>query len=179
MLTQKSPLFLAFPANAIAAPLQKLQDRLALPGPRTPRHQLHLTLRFLGKLNNSQLNSLLKQLPRMQLPQCQLTLNQLGGFTRSKTVWIGPKHIPESLMSFYQDLNNRCGSLKLAPPHKAYRPHITLFRPHNLAELSALPAITPISYHLTQLALYRSIPSAQGSDYEILESWALNEQTSD
>ena len=171
MTTDAPRLFLAFPADKLAVSLNQLQDQLALPGRRILSHQFHLTLRFLGTLTDTQSTSLLKQLPQMQLPRFELPLNQLGCFTRANVVWIGTNQVPEALMSLYQEINNRCGSLKLGPPHKAYRPHITLFRHPCLPEL---PTITPIIYRPTKLCLYRSMPNEQGPHYEILESWELN-----
>lgn len=171
MANGDNQLFLAFPADTVAAQLHQLQDRLALPGRRIPSRQFHLTLRFLGALNDTQSTSLMKQLPRMQLPRFTLELNQLDCFSRAKVVWVGPTQVPEALQALYQELNNRCGALKLDPPHKAFRPHITLFRHDCVVEL---PPITPIRFQPTQLCLYRSIQSEQGPHYEILASWELN-----
>ena len=171
LTTDTARLFLAFPADELAVALNQLQDRLTLPGRRIPSRQFHLTLRFLGTLSVIQSTSLMKQLPQMLLPTFTLELNQLNCFPRAKVVWVGPTHVPDALSRLHDDLTLRCSALRLGPPHKAFRPHITLFRHHCAVEL---PPITPIRYQPSRLCLYSSIQSEQGPHYEILESWPLN-----
>lgn len=165
-------LFLGFPATFLATPLSHIQDKLSLSGRRIPPEQLHMTLRFLGDLTERQYNSLLSQLPTMELPRFTLSLEQLGCFPRASVVWIGPTEVPATLVALNQELNNRCGSLKLTPPHRAYRPHITLFRHPCLPEL---PAITPLIYRPSELCLYQSIHTEQGPYYRIQARWPLKD----
>lgn len=174
MTTETARLFFAFPADALSEPLLRLQAQLALPGPPIPAHQFHLTLRFLGTLSARQCGSLLKQLPRMNLPRFTLELNQLGCFTRARVVWVGPTQIPQALTELHQDLTRRCGALRLGPTHKAFRPHITLFR-HSAS--GDLPEIAPILYRPSQLCLYSSSRTEQGPSYRILASWPLQGPT--
>lgn len=170
MASDDKRLFLAFPAEELAMMLNPLQDRLALPGRRIPSRQFHLTLRFLGALGPPQSTSIIKQLSQMRLPRFTLELDHLDCFPRAKVVWIGPTRVPEPLSRLHDELTLRCSALRLGPPHKAFRPHITLFR-HDCAV--KLPSITAIHYRPTRLCLYSSIQSEQGPHYEILESWPL------
>lgn len=170
MTSDNTRLFLAFPAAELAGALNPLQDRLALPGRRIPSRQFHVTLRFLGALSTSQSTSLRKQLTQMRLPRFTLELDQLDCFPRAKVVWIGPSRVPEPLSRLHDELTLRCSALRLGPPHKAFRPHITLFR-HDCAV--ELPSIPPIHYRPTRLCLYSSVQSEQGPHYEILASWPL------
>ncbi|GHA25303.1 RNA 2',3'-cyclic phosphodiesterase [Oceanisphaera arctica] len=167
-----SRLFLAFPADDQAPALSRLQDRLALAGRRIPASQFHLTLRFLGPLTPVQSGSLLKQLPKMRLPAFTLELDRLGSFPRAKVVWIGPSRVPFALSTLSDELAARCAALKLGPPHRAFRPHITLFRHDSTQEL---PPITPIRYRPSRLCLYSSTLSEQGPNYHILQSWPLTD----
>ncbi|MGO4999248.1 RNA 2',3'-cyclic phosphodiesterase [Oceanisphaera sp. W20_SRM_FM3] len=172
-------LFLAFPAAELTAPLcqlqEGLQEQLALPSRRIPASQFHLTLRFLGQLNATQHHSLLRQLPTLTLSGFTLQLDKLGYFPSANVLWLGPSEVPQALSDLYQDLLLRCASLRLAPPHKAYRPHISLYRQTELSDLSALPSISPIIFRPRQLALYSSVPSALGHDYHIEASWPLTD----
>ena len=178
-MTDDTPLFLAFPTTELTVPLGQLQERLQaqlfLPERRIPASQFHLTLRFLGQLNATQYNSLLRQLPTLTLPSFTLQLDQLGYFPGPNVLWLGPSVIPQALSDIYQDLLLRCASLRLAPPHKAYRPHISLYRQTALPDVAALPNINPIIFRPRQLALYRSVPSALGRNYHPEASWPLVE----
>lgn len=171
-MSETQRLFLGFPATSLATPLGLIQDKLSLSGRRIPQEQLHMTLRFLGNLTERQYTSLLSQLSTMALPRFMLRLEQLGCFPRANVVWIGPTTVPVELTTLYQELNNRCGSLKLAPPHRAYRPHITLFRHPCLPEL---PAITPLIYRPSELCLYQSTHTEQGPYYRIQSRWPLKD----
>ncbi|MFP2771046.1 RNA 2',3'-cyclic phosphodiesterase [Oceanisphaera sp. KMM 10153] len=172
MTSKNNRLFLAFPAEALAPELTRLQRRLALPGRRIPPEQLHLTLRFLGPLTQTQSDSLLKQLPKIRLATFELKLDRLGCFPRARVVWIGPSRVPPGLSALSDELAARCASLKLGPPHRAFRPHITLFRHDSTQEL---PPITPIRYRPSRLCLYSSTLSEQGPEYHILQSWPLTD----
>ena len=178
-MTDDSRLFLAFPAAELVEPLSRLQTQLQTqlrqPGRRLAASQFHLTLRFLGQLNATQYHSLLRQLPTLSLPSFSLALDQLGYFPGANVLWLGPSQVPSALSDLYQDLLRRCASLRLAPPHKAYRPHISLYRQTELLDVAKLPSISPIEYRPRQLALYRSVPSAVGSNYHIEASWPLLE----
>ena len=167
-----SRLFLAFPADELAPALSRLQESLGLAGRRIPARQFHLTLRFLGPLSHIQSRSLLKQLPQIRLAAFELALDRLGCFPRAKVVWIGPSRVPPALSALSDELAARCAALKLGPPHRAFRPHITLFR-HDTPQ--ALPPITPIRYRPSRLCLYSSTLSDQGPNYHILQSWPLTD----
>lgn len=163
-------LFLAFPADEIAEPLSQLQDQLVWPGRRISAGQFHLTLRFLGALTPAQADSLLRQLTQLTLPAFSLRLDQLGFFPKAQVLWLGPSQVPTPLSELYQELLLRCGSLGLAKPHKAYRPHISLYRN---APLPSPLIISPLHFCPRDLALYSSTSSASGTHYQVLARWPL------
>lgn len=165
-------LFLAFPADDLAPALCRLQDWLALPGRRIPSHQFHLTLRFLGQTEMSRQGTLERWLGRRTLPAFTLRLNRLGCFPRAGVVWTGPSRVPGALAQLAEEVGLYCASLKLGPPHRAFRPHVTLFR-HCAA--CPLPETEPLVYRPRSLGLYRSVQTEQGPHYEPLHSWPLKE----
>ncbi|WP_157420089.1 RNA 2',3'-cyclic phosphodiesterase [Oceanisphaera avium] len=165
-----SRLFLAFPATELSESLSLLQDQLALPGRRVPVHQFHLTLRFLGALTPTQFDSLHRQLSGVRLAKFHLRLDNLGYFPKAQVAWLGPTRVPTALSTLYQELLLRCASLRLAKPHKAYRPHVSVYR-----NTPAPPRITisPLAFSPPYLALYNSTASEQGVHYEELARWPL------
>ncbi|MCT7654840.1 RNA 2',3'-cyclic phosphodiesterase [Oceanimonas sp. NS1] len=171
MANNDNRLFLAFSAEALVPELKALQHRLALPGRRIPPEQLHLTLHFLGQCSREQQDSLLHQLDNLPLPGFTLSLDQLGCFRRAGVVWLGPSNPPPALMALADTVELKCRALGLGKPHKAYRPHITLFR-H--CKTDKLPAITPIHYRPKALCLYRSTLTDQGPIYHCLQRWPLD-----
>ncbi|WMC10221.1 RNA 2',3'-cyclic phosphodiesterase [Oceanimonas pelagia] len=173
MAKHDNRLFLAFPAETLASPLKKLQQRLDLPGRRIPPHQLHLTLHFLGQCTPEQQTSLLQQLDRLPLPALELVLDRLGCFPRAGVVWLGPSRPPAALMALADTVELKCRAPGVGKPHKAYRPHITLFRHCTTA---ALPAIPSMHYRPEALCLYRSTLTDQGPEYHCLKRWELKRE---
>ena len=163
-------LFLAFPAHQLAPQLAILQRRLALSGRRIPSAQLHLTLHFLGQCSPKQQSSLQAQIDRMSLPAFTLQLNRLGCFSKAGVVWLGPDTPPAALMALAGTIALKCRALGANKPHRAYRPHITLFR-H--CKTDVLPAIRPLLYRPDTLCLYRSELTDQGPVYHCLQRWPL------
>lgn len=172
MVKDDNRLFLAFPADELAPPLTRLQHRLALPGRRIPLHQLHLTLHFLGQCSPEQQASLQQQLDRLSLPGFELDLDRLGCFPRAGVVWLGPSAPPPALMQLADTMELKCRAMGVGKPHKAYRPHITLFR-H--CKTDTLPVIQPVHYRPQSLCLYRSTLTDQGPEYHCLQRWPLAE----
>ena len=170
MANDDNRLVLAFSAEALVPELKALQHRLALPGRRIPPEQLHLTLHFLGQCSPEQQASLQQQLDRLSLPGFELDLDRLGCFPRAGVVWLGPSTPPPALMALADTVELKCRALGIGKPHRAYRPHITLFR-H--CKTDKLPAITPIHYQPQALCLYRSTLTDQGPVYDCLKRWPL------
>ncbi|WP_107852021.1 RNA 2',3'-cyclic phosphodiesterase [Oceanimonas marisflavi] len=173
MASDDNRLFLAFPAEELALPLKTLQQRLDLSGRRIPPEQLHLTLHFLGQCSPEQQASLLEQLNRLPLPGFELTLDRLGCFSRAGVVWLGPSTPPAALMTLADTVELKCRALGVGKPHRAYRPHITLFR-H--CKTDVLPAIAPLPYRPQSLCLYRSTLTDQGPEYHCLKRWELKRE---
>ncbi|PSJ41468.1 RNA 2',3'-cyclic phosphodiesterase [Zobellella taiwanensis] len=172
MASDDNRLFLAFPARELASPLARLQDRLSLPGRRIPAAQLHLTLLFIGRLGHDDRAALLRRLARMPMPGFELVLDRLGCFPRAGVVWAGPSAPPAVLMTLAGAVELACRTLGQPRPHRAYRPHITLFR-HCTTD--TLPPMSPLVYRPRELCLYHSELTAEGPLYHCLQRWPLTD----
>lgn len=173
MTETNNRLFLAFAAQQLAPELTLLQNRLALPGRRVSPEQFHMTLHFMGQCTPEQQTSLLAQIDRLTLPAFALTLDRLGCFAKAGVIWLGPSAPPDSLMKLYETIELKCRALGAGKPHRAYRPHITLFR--NCTS-EALPPIAPLHYRPDSLCLYRSELTAQGPVYHCQKRWPLKRE---
>jgi len=167
-------LFFGLDARSQSQALQGLQQQLALPASPVVTDNLHLTLLFLGAVDE-------ELLPRLCQLGCQVAsqqagfrvvLDQLGVFPQAKVTWIGPSQAPRQLLELEQAL--RAGVLALGLPldERPYRPHLTLYRKARPLPPSAGPC-SPITLPVSGFHLYESCSTPDGVQYCKLASWKL------
>ncbi|WP_366553386.1 RNA 2',3'-cyclic phosphodiesterase [Aquibaculum sediminis] len=102
-----------------------------LPGARwVPPENLHLTLRFLGDVDNGLARDIDDALHGMDFPRFELTLSGIGVFTEGKrinTLWVGVENNPklERLQAKVDQASVRAG---VKPDRRKFKPHVTLAR---------------------------------------------------
>lgn len=123
-------LFVAIdPPESLRAELSRLGRDLA--GSRaTPPEQLHLTLRFIGEVDEATGEQLSEALGTVQAAGFDLTPRGVGFFPnarRPRIAWAGfeRSELLEALQAAVETAIRRCG---LAPETEAFRPHVTLAR---------------------------------------------------
>ncbi|MCP1468713.1 2'-5' RNA ligase [Sphingobium sp. OAS761] len=92
--------------------------------------QLHLTLRFIGKVDRHQANDIADALGMIRFDPFDIAISGVGGFDRKgiiDTLWAGVRPI-DPLARLHRKIDRICVSLGLAPEGRAYLPHITLAR---------------------------------------------------
>lgn len=115
---------------------QSLKDRLAplmigLPGATwVPQENIHLTLRFVGEVDEREAALLDEALSTIERAPFELQIQGCGIFAQRRgpeAVWIGVNSTPGlvDLQSAIERASVRAG---LAPEEKRFRPHITLAR---------------------------------------------------
>ena len=150
----------------------------------TDPQQLHLTLRFIGEVDEAlagQLRATFRALPAA--PHAARLAQQLdyGSFPGRNgwTLWAGLA-VDEALVAWRARLEASLDALGLEAERRAWRPHVTLARrvrpkPESAA-LSALPRHRgPLE--LGALQLVHSQLSAQGSQYSVVEELAFEAPT--
>ncbi|MEM9588823.1 MAG: RNA 2',3'-cyclic phosphodiesterase [Planctomycetota bacterium] len=129
--------FIAIPLSAsVSRAVSKLIDRLAEDGDGirwVPKDNLHLTLKFLGDVDNTELPKLCQSL-REICQACQpfpLQFEGTGGFPdidRPRVLFAGVQGDRESLCELVTEIETRFADLGFKPEPRDYRPHLTLGR---------------------------------------------------
>jgi 2'-5' RNA ligase len=152
--------------------------------PQLPRmkwvqaHNLHVTLRFLGEVEESRVASVCMQArdAAARLSQFQVTFGELGAFaspSRARVFWWGLSGgVPESTRLFNR-LEEGLERLGFEPERNRYHPHLTLAR---LRYVDSLPlkSFSPpvgISFTASSFTLYQSSLTPQGPIYKIVEEF--------
>ena len=137
-----------------------------------PVQNYHLTLAFLGDVDASQLSRIKALFAELNHSVVELTLNQVGYWPDTTTLWLGPEHTPESLLSLVASCKTIANRAGVRVDSRRYKPHLTLAR--KTSTPPAHPLIDPdFQIRFESLELYQSIMDRNGVRYVELESQVL------
>ena len=144
-----------------------------------PRQNYHLTLAFVGAVEESDL-AVLQQIGRAQRgTACTIRFDAYDYWPEPRVVVALAREPPPALTLLWtrlqQDLT-RCQSfqnrLRL---HAALRVHVTLAR--KVAQAPVLQAMSPICWNARSFSLVRSDPRSTHSAYTVVDTWPLLDET--
>jgi RNA 2',3'-cyclic 3'-phosphodiesterase len=167
--------------DALHAALEPIRQQ-DLPVRWTAADSLHLTLKFLGDIEGSEvprIEEVLRAAADRHGP-LQLELTGFGAFPslrRASVLWVGVAPSAE-LSSLQQQVELACSRLGYAREQRPYRPHITVARLRagaRAADIERAAAGFDHSAHFTidTLDLMRSHSTGEGARYEPLLRQAL------
>ena len=118
-----------------------------------PPENLHLTLRFLGELDNGAIEDVDAALAAIRAPAFTLTLAGVGHFgagARLRALWAGVAREP-ALQHLHDKVESAVVRAGLPPDGKKFTPHVALARPKG-------PPIAKVQEFLARNNLFRSDP---------------------
>ncbi len=143
-----------------------------LPAQARPTHvaDLHLTLHFLGQVEEDRLESLRVLGRQQRFEPFELILDRIGHWRRPRVLWVGPSEIPQPLAGLYGALGKGLTELGFELDPRPFAPHVTLAR--KVARLPEALAFTPLRWQVSEWALVES-RAGDRPLYHPLERWAL------
>lgn len=171
--------------TAIAAEAGRVQQQLAQQGTIravkwVERENLHVTLRFLGEVDDARGAALADVMrPALSTPSYRLTLGRAGTFPAGgppRVAWVGVGSGGQETKAVFERLDERLAPLGHERERRPYTPHVTLGRVRDIDRpgarvlreaLSTVPeAIATLD--VRAVTLYRSHLSSKGPRYEVL-----------
>lgn len=160
--------FALWPPAGLAQGLARLIS--GLPGRASLAEDIHLTLAFVGDLDQASLERLQAHCADLVLPRTELRVGGLGYWQHNHILWAALAAWPAPLAAFVTELHARLAAAGLPQEARPFMPHLTLLRqaalPACLALPGALPAWPVKSWHLAAasgagpgLARYRCLVS--------------------
>ncbi|MEW5681474.1 MAG: RNA 2',3'-cyclic phosphodiesterase [Pseudomonadota bacterium] len=131
---------------------------------------LHLTLFFLGQVDEATKAQLIAAASGIGQSAFSLTLDRLSGFSGPKIVYLAPSEVPDALLQLQQQLAALCKTAGFNDIHDSYQPHITLARQ---ALFDQTLSVSPITLQVNQFALYQSGQFDGRLQYRPLQSFSL------
>jgi 2'-5' RNA ligase len=140
-------------------------------GRRVREDGIHLTLAFIGAVDERNLARLLAPPDEVFSPGFLLTLDAWGCWQRSGIGWAAPSQRSQALSDLAANLEGWLRGAGFELERRVFRPHVTLLRQ---AQCVPLPGpMAAIQWQVEAFALINSRTSQAGATYEILRSWPL------
>jgi RNA 2',3'-cyclic 3'-phosphodiesterase len=145
----------------------------------TPAANLHLTMRFLGRVEIALAEGITDRVAATEPASFEVRLGELGTFKRgrlARVVWLGLGAGASEAGALAELVEAECVRAGLEPERRRFNAHLTLARarPRDGARLPGLPEPPDLpSWRASELILYRSRPGRGGSVYEPLRRLSL------
>lgn len=144
------------------------------------RDDFHITLRFVGDVDNGVARELVSALDRVKRSPMRLELDGLGAFGGNKPRSVFARIKPNADLTALQSEQERiCQRLGLRPERRNFVPHITLARCRGLQPgavahwLSLRSGIMHVGYDVERFALFSARDSVGGGPYVVEEDYPL------
>lgn len=175
-------LFLAVPLpDAVRDLLSEVQEKLepvfGARG-RTPRQSMHITVKFLGGVKESEeleLTAALQKLVR-EIAPFQLVLNRLTTFGNPRApriVAIALTPVDE-IRSLAKQVDRLCEKVGFSREKRAFSPHVTIYRPKKKGEIQKDFSLSAATVPVRELVLFQSELKPSGAVYHTLETFPLS-----
>ena len=157
-------------------------QREEMPGARwVTAEQLHLTLRFIGEVDDTTLAAIRLSLDDVQGAPFPLAVQLVGHFPPRKSphvLWVGAD-AGAALADLQVQVERGVQAAGLAPEHRPFSPHITIARlretpPHVVAAFERRhQAFACAPFEVTAFHLYESTLTGKGAIHERVQSYPL------
>lgn len=127
---------------------------------------LHLTLLFLGQVEQQRLDNLLDAAECIKPVAMTLQFDKLCWWRTSRVIALLADSVPAPVLKLHAALGEIAVANGLTVDDRPYRPHITLMR--KVAVPPQLPAITALKWPLREYCLVRSERKPAGPGYEVI-----------
>ena len=129
---------------------------------------LHLTLAFLGNVDEAQHVCVEAVAESISMAAFSLCMEHLGVFQRAKVLWLGIKEQPDALIQLAESLAVGARACGIQLDDKGFTPHVSLMRKVN--QLHDLE-VEPIHWEVNRFCLVQSISHEEGVQYQVIKSW--------
>lgn len=167
------------PHEVRAAVLDQL-DGVRIPGRLVPPANWHLTVRFLGEIDEVTYERYLATLDSADLgKRFKVSLTGLGAFPRPEkatVLWAGIGNGELRLHQLAEMADEAAVAVGVAGEERPFAPHLTLSRVRPPEAVRGLIERTEldVTWQVEALTIYQTLPARGGVEYEAIESLELS-----
>lgn len=140
-------------------------------GRRIAADNYHVTLHFLGDVNEVQLDCFRAAASGLHTSSFTLRLDTTGFFRRAGIGWIGSQICPDNLRQLHEQLGDQLSACGYRYEQRSYLPHVSLFRRCRKPLKPAQPFL--IDWQVKEFSLFESVPTGDGVIYRELCNYPL------
>ena len=140
-------------------------------GRRVPPENFHITLLFLGNVEEQAIPELTDAAQALSISGFSLQIDQAGWWKRAKVAWLAPAYTPEPLPELVRQLNHQARLAGLPVDERDYSPHLTIAR--KLTRPLKPCTFEPIHWNVREFCLVESVTHEKGARYQVMQSRAL------
>jgi len=143
-------------------------------GKRVPEENLHLTLSYLGSVDEATQRCIEQFADTLDFESCFLEFDSLGYWPRPKILYLGCSdkgcsNKPDALSKFVYELNKGLKECGIDVDDRSFTPHITLMRKVNKSPQDT--EIKKIPWRADHFVLVESKTLPQGAQYQVIKTW--------
>lgn len=162
--------FAIWPDDQSRQQIHALNRAIEQPGRKLIPDNLHITLVFLGNVDDSVANAVQQRAATIQAKAFTLTFDELDYWRRPRVLCLTCRRQPEAVYKLVNALTEMVEAFPLKLDKRAYRAHITLARK---AQQRPDIVFEPVQVKASRFALVESVSTERGVRYYVLESWPL------
>ncbi len=132
----------------------------------TPKHQLHLTLAYLGALTHDECTRMEQILTHCPIAPFELTLDGVNHLTNHHVLYAKPRP-SDALHMLHAFINQALLEQGFKPERRAFLPHVTLAR--KFKEPIKTTSIVPHTWFIHDACLIASKPQHETSNYTLIK----------
>jgi 2'-5' RNA ligase len=147
--------------------------------------KLHLTLKFLGDIDEIELDNLIGAVENTakRISKFNLQITQTGAFPsvkKARVIWLGVKDASENLQKLNEILEAECAAKNFARETRSFKPHLTIARlrePQNsktLIEKHLENEFEAAEFEVSEITIYESVLQKSSSIYTVVSKSELN-----
>jgi RNA 2',3'-cyclic 3'-phosphodiesterase len=165
--------------------LVRVQEYLAgpvweLPGVKwTAPDNLHLTLKFLGEVDDDKLGTLTEALAAVRVQPMALFAERIGAFPkrgRAHVITVNPGGDAPQVAALFDQIDHACQVIGAPRDRRAFTPHVTIGRSRSGVDVRRIELRDPDLFPgpifvASQFQLLKSTLTPDGSIYEVVEKY--------
>lgn len=144
----------------------------------------HITLRFIGDVDNRTADEIVDRLDRIDRPEFQAQLTGIGSFGSKKphSIWAGVSVSPD-MLALQAEIERICQRIALPPDPRKFMPHVTLARLKHcrlddvVHYLSGRGNFQTVPFKVSRFVLLSSKESVGGGPYVTEEIFSLRDDS--
>lgn len=166
------------PPQEVRLALIDQTSHLQIPGRLIPPDNWHITLRFLGEIDELACDRYVSAVDQSDLGRdFPVRIDHLGAFPRpskANVVWAGIDRGEQRLFQLAEIADERATDVGIVGEERPFRPHLTLSRIRPQASVTDLmDEELDIGWRVDELVLFRTQPGRGTVRYEPLETFSL------